>query len=446
MYIFAEPVTEEQVAEIQSQNDAKIQNFERNILGLKRGEESEPQDDDGKWENIQASVQEAMDKDELSVDDPSGDQECRDMEMESEQLQSPQGVLEEVPLYANRDRVVAEEDTSCVTAFGEDDEVAEEEGEEEEAENEHLTEEPGQERLQDEEEEEDAKTEDSAERADQVQLQDEEEDEETDEGKEGDIEVKEDRALVDNEEPNDTEEVLEAGSAILRDPADECHTSDESALGQSETSAEVELIVEAEHDGSKDAPRLGQPLELGGKQEEQNPPAASNKGAEKADKAAYAPPLPGDEPLATSFQTEADRSFLDAIHKETAHLETSTSESSDLLAMTLTIRNKVNGQFVLRPEKLAADDVWSIEYSLVEVPNQGRARALYEACQTRRKKKLDAPLVPEDAEVINHYLMNLRKMSTKGKQWRKEMDEKDKERPVQVLGKETVTSDGQIDR
>jgi len=404
MYIFAEPVTEEQVAEIQGQNGAKIQEFERTILGLRRGEESETQDDDGKWENIQASVQEAMDKDEMSVDKPDLDQESQDEEVEGGQLYRPQDVLEEGPLYANRSRSVADED----------DEV---------------------------EEEEDAETKEAIEEANQEQLEAEEGDEEMNEENEEDVEAKEDRALEDNEEPNDIEEAIEEESAILQDAADKDQASDESALEQGDISAKVEQSAESQNDGERDAQRSGEPPESGVTQEAQSPSAATKKGAKEAAKASFAPPIPGDELSETNFQIEADRSFLDAIHEETAHLESTTSIPSDILAMTLTLRNKVNDQFVLRPEKLTADDVWSIEYSLVEVPNQTRARALYEACQTRRKRKLDAPMLPEDAEVINQYLVKLRKMSTRGKQWRKEMDEKDRKRPVQVLGKKIVTSD-----
>jgi len=411
MYIFAEPVTEEQVAEIQSQNDAKIQEFEHNILGLRRNEESELQDDDGKWENIQASVQEAMDNDELSIDDSSQDQESEDEEMEAEPLHGPQGVLGGDALYADTAGKAADADTKFVTTLSEDE----------------------------------VETKDVGQMADQEHLREKEEDEEIDEENGEDVAIKEDRALADYGEPNHGLEEIEVESAILQDHADKLQASDESALEQSERSEEVDSSAESQHDESEDARILGQSLEKEFKQEMQTPPEVSNEDAvRKAEKDAYTPLVPGEESSETKFQSEADRSFLDAMNEETAHLETSTSESANVLAMTLTVRNKVNDQFVLRPEKLTADDVWSIEYSLVEVPKQSRARALYAACQTRRKKKLDAPMVPEDAAVINHYLTNLRKISTKGKKWRKEMDEKDMKRPVQVLGREIVISDGEI--
>lgn len=415
MYIFAKPVTEEQVAGIQSQNDAKIQEFEHNILGLRRKEESELQDDDGKWENIQASVQEAMDNDELSIDDSSQDQESEDEEMESEPLHSPRDVLEGGALYADRAGKAAEEGMKFVTTLSESE----------------------------------TETKNVRQMANQEHLPEKEEDEEIDEENGEDVAIEEDRVLADHGEPNHGLEATEAESAILQDHADKLQASDESALEQSERSEdeEVESRAESQHDGGEDARKLGQPLEKELKQEMQTPPEASNEdGVQKAEKDAYTPPVPGEESSETNFQTEADRSFLDAMNEETAHLETSISESPGVLAMTLTVRNKVNDQFVLRPEKLTADDVWSIEYSLVEVPKQERARALYEACQTRRKKKLDAPMVPEDAEVIGYYLTNLRNISTKGKKWRKEMDEKDRSRPIQVLGKEIVTNDGDVAR
>ena len=125
--------------------------------------------------------------------------------------------------------------------------------------------------------------------------------------------------------------------------------------------------------------------------------------------------------------TQADAPFLEEIDQTAGPLR-------DVLAMTLTVRNKVNGSFVLRPENITAADRWSLEYSLVDVPDAGRARALYEACRARRKKKLDAPMPVEDEAMMNYYMRNLRTLSEQGRQWRKDMDEKDRGRPVQILG------------
>ena len=142
-----------------------------------------------------------------------------------------------------------------------------------------------------------------------------------------------------------------------------------------------------------------------------------------------------DEESQQEYQTQADHGFLDSVDQQFGRADTNAKSSSleDILAMTLTLRNKVNGKYVLRPEKMTAADEWSIEYSLLEVSEQRRARLLYEACKRRRSKKHEASLAPSDAEVISNYVQRLREMSAKGRAWRKEQDKKDGKRPLQVL-------------
>jgi hypothetical protein len=72
MHIFAEPVTEDEVEEMQSTNAARIKEFERNIMGLpgdkspKLLKEAEHLKD---WAEIQADTREAMDTHDLSLTD-----------------------------------------------------------------------------------------------------------------------------------------------------------------------------------------------------------------------------------------------------------------------------------------------------------------------------------------------------------------------------------------
>lgn len=379
MYIFAEPVTEEQVAEIQGQNEAKIREFERNILGLNREHESEAQDsqeDDGKWDNIQASVQEAMDKDELSVDDPDQNQrEAGDDDLTT----NGDGALGEELSYDHNSEITPDEDLIAAIAGDSAEKVGEQNGENSKVLDEGYK--KGQEVKEPDEESGDAKDLES-------------------EGSSG----------HGDDELEIHEAVPEGDSAIMGESSD-------SDLGQSENALDGRELSEGE--AAKEVTSV--------------PP--DSKSVKKADKAAYLPPLPGEESSESEYQTEADRPFLDSVDRETAQADTSLS-SSEILAMTLTIRNKVNNQFIHRPENISPQDVWSIEYSLVEVPTQQKAKALYQACQLRRKKKLDAPMVPEDAEVINHYLANLRDLSKSGKKWRQKVDESDSRKPVQVLGRE----------
>ena len=414
MYIFAEPVTEQQVAEIQSQNEAKIEAFNRNILGLHRGEEVESQDteeDDSKWDNIQADVQEAMDKDELSVNDPSKEQDAEDDEVEDSGLGSEkQVVFEEGPLYANKNNAHNSEDATT-TATGS-------EGNEENGED-------------------DKDAIDEVESDEEVDDQDEEVDQELTEeeqGNENSDKAEESRGNEEFEEnagdDSDVEELVGEDEST-KVSEDESQSSEQSTIATSEDVIEVEDIAEAEDKGESllDATTDHEATE-------DHTKAASDAKTKRE----YVPPMPGAEE--EEFPTEADQPFLDSITEELAEADDATSSGQDILAMTLTVRNKVNGKFILRPEHLTAQDSWSIEYSLVEVSSQRRARALYEACQLRRKKRLDTPEVPEEEEVLNQYLLRLRELSAKGKKWRARMDKEDRKKPTQVLGKEITQSYG----
>ena len=314
MYIFAEPVTEEQVEEIQSNNTAKIQEFERNILGLVRGKGSgkvNSREDDSKWENIRADVQEAMDKDELSMDESGQNEEANNEDLEGiGSAPDRPTVFEQDPLY-NRNRPVDAHDDVIVPSIGR-------------------------------------------------------------EGDDCDSGLDE----VDREEERRKEDGVDKGP----------------------DTDEVTESLNAKDDTSSSP--------------EAQPSDALNKDGQQ------------------EYRTQADQPFLDSIDQEAAKADIDAESSSeDILAMTLSLRNKVNGEDVLRPENMTATDEWSVEYSLVEVPEPSRARALYKACQRRRSKKME----PEDSHVVSGYVQNLRNISANGRAWRKEQDQRDEKEPVQVL-------------
>ncbi|KAI9718898.1 MAG: hypothetical protein M1812_003782 [Candelaria pacifica] len=129
----------------------------------------------------------------------------------------------------------------------------------------------------------------------------------------------------------------------------------------------------------------------------------------------------------------ADAVFLDNIEEEQASIIPEGSDGS-LLAMTVTIRNKVNDKYVLRPSDLGADDKWSVEYSIAEVPTASRAWSLYGACMARRKEKMDSADVDEDDVAANYYLRKMRELSEKGKEWRKSQNQMDHGSERVVLG------------
>ena len=105
--------------------------------------------------------------------------------------------------------------------------------------------------------------------------------------------------------------------------------------------------------------------------------------------------------------------------------------SGPLAGWTLTVRNKVNGHYVKRPEKLESEDNWQIEYHIAEIENDD-VRTLYKATKERRRQ-----LVGRDEEEEQKGLANYRKViqryASRGRKWRAEQDQIDEERGVQLF-------------
>jgi len=107
-------------------------------------------------------------------------------------------------------------------------------------------------------------------------------------------------------------------------------------------------------------------------------------------------------------------------------------EPKEVLGMILTIRNKVNGQVVLRPKDLEASDKWTVDYTLVEIERTSRAQDLYKACKNRRKVEFSRNDAEQDV-AANYYLRKLREITQRGAKWRREQDELDRGREAVVL-------------
>jgi hypothetical protein len=123
---------------------------------------------------------------------------------------------------------------------------------------------------------------------------------------------------------------------------------------------------------------------------------------------------------------EADSEWLKQVEEQQQELVPQ-SEDRDLLAMTLSIRNNVDGRYVLRPENLTKRNSWKVEYSLAEITSATRAWSLYGACQTRRKKALDSGDGKDEDVATNYYLGLMRSLSKAGRVWRKKQDKIDTE-------------------
>ena len=102
-----------------------------------------------------------------------------------------------------------------------------------------------------------------------------------------------------------------------------------------------------------------------------------------------------------------------------------------LMGWTLTIRNKVNGGYVERPEKIDEGDDWKIEYHIQDIP-EGTRWKLYEAVTHRRHQ-----LVGHDNQAVDKGLQQYRELiqrySDRGREWRKKQDKVDEAKGVQLF-------------
>ena len=418
MYIFAEPVTEEQVAEIQSHNEAKIKEFERKILGLTSDEAmaQETEEDDSKWENIQADVRETMDKDELSIEQSNGEDVEYDESENSRVASNGRGISGDGCLYATREESREGDEATAAAAESEDDEDDEDDElvdtEDDEGAEEHEGE----------------TLEGSIDEADEEQDLDEESPEESEENKEGDSEdvqeASEGEGQAELDGNDGEEEAREEGSTDVdqEDSQAEDHSTGAADKDHADVQGKKELRTERNEREHLPA----------GSGDHATPPNDHRKRDAGEDAHGYTSP-PSSEALA-DFPIEADKDFLAKVTEELSDTDAAASQNPDILAMTLTIRNKVNGKFVLRPERLTAGDKWSIEYSLTEVDTETRARALYKACQGRRKKKYDKMETKNDEERLTGFLRRLRELSMQGRKWRARQDKEDTKKPMQILG------------
>ncbi len=418
MYVFAEPVTEEQVQEIQSRNKSKIEEFERNILGLNKDEmtlvskpleESESVDENAsRWEDIQAKVEEAMNYDEVSGAEGTSKDQVKTTPVDGASNDGGAGgTVRPVDFFDSGSPSVQtsgreRSDNLAASAAGE---VEEEEDDDEEEEEEE----------EDEEEDDDDSSEEEDEDTDEED-EDEEEDDDTDD-KDASAVTEDDKEVnvmgFARENELIGEETDGTSGAVTNEEATSRATLAVKGIGDvpnSEVEDEVvdELpaeIVEDVQEEQLTADASGKQAASGSLPHENLQVFPPNEVAETADQ------------LSAQVNPQADASTNDQ-----ATASTQDQDHSPILAMTLTTRNKVNGSYVTRPTKLTESDQWSVEYSLAEIESPSKAWNLYGACQNRRKKKLDDDEQKEEDVAKNYYLRKIRDLSEKGREWRDAQD------------------------
>ncbi|KAI1398111.1 Pet127-domain-containing protein [Hypoxylon fuscum] len=104
----------------------------------------------------------------------------------------------------------------------------------------------------------------------------------------------------------------------------------------------------------------------------------------------------------------------------------------ELFGMVLTIKNKVNGKYVTRPEELKKSDSWVVEYNIEEIAGK-RAKTIYQQCRARRRKTFENT-GDRDSQWYQMFRGDLRRRTDMGRKFRASETEKAKKRPVHVIG------------
>jgi hypothetical protein len=103
----------------------------------------------------------------------------------------------------------------------------------------------------------------------------------------------------------------------------------------------------------------------------------------------------------------------------------------NILAMTLLINNKVNGNPVERPTNFRRNDTWTVDYELNELhPKKGHA--LLTMCKRRRAAVLEKADDAADNADRNEYMLRLKRIAQEGRKFRQREDIKDREDGIVV--------------
>ncbi|KXJ93048.1 mitochondrial protein Pet127-domain-containing protein [Microdochium bolleyi] len=138
------------------------------------------------------------------------------------------------------------------------------------------------------------------------------------------------------------------------------------------------------------------------------------------------------EASSTDDVNSHDASTATQVAKEDGHADPEPLPADgqfDLLGMVLTIKNKVNGAYVERPNDLTRSDSWDVEYNIEELPDE-RAHRLYSMCLERRRTIFRGLRDKTDFEDI--FGGALARSTNKGADFRKKEIARAKKMPVNV--------------
>ncbi|CAG8896393.1 unnamed protein product [Penicillium egyptiacum] len=99
----------------------------------------------------------------------------------------------------------------------------------------------------------------------------------------------------------------------------------------------------------------------------------------------------------------------------------------NLLGMKVVVDSKINGESVRRPGWMTDTDDWSIDYELTELDVK-ESNELLRGCKRRRNNALRKNVTDHD----HFFFSTLKKVTDRGRRYRKRLEEKDRERGILV--------------
>ncbi|KAL6849405.1 hypothetical protein ACO1O0_008945 [Amphichorda felina] len=108
--------------------------------------------------------------------------------------------------------------------------------------------------------------------------------------------------------------------------------------------------------------------------------------------------------------------------------------SPELMGLYITVRNKVDGQFVERPDDSEPELDWKVEYTVNDMEDE-KAREIYSSMRSRRYQALNNDTVERSEHSKawqDSYRVRLKEMAKKGESYRRRMEEAQQGKDVYV--------------
>lgn len=424
MYVFAKPVTQEQIEEVQNKNKAAVESFERDMMGLVRDEKEESeeeaplvQEEDHSaeedeetsldvWEDMRLKVEEALENDEQgenfvrdAIEDALEDSGLLKTESVEERQRYLKALMEAIVSEDEFDNSGDGNVTTGEMSIGGGGEGSSEAVRDGPVETEAV----------------EAPVEEEADR----RSPDIQEAEQESAGQ--DLVEHEAESDATPHEPDAPSDRLPLKGLIMRLAA-------KSRVG---STAQKDAAQEQEEDESSDWAKLRRFEEILREIIQKSPTPTESSSAEETPSSKSSEPSSGAPPATVTSTSEQD-SAKGEDPSPTEQVDNIT-KGDDVLGMIVTLRNKVDGKFVTRPDDLTKNSTWEVHYTIEELAKD-RASNIYRQTIERRSKML-ARNDSDAAKKWNWpFKQKLDELSKGGRAWRREEIKKAQNHPVYVYG------------